>query len=105
MPARYLPNRMQRRNLEDMRPYGFDHAELLRYSKSHAEMLAKEWRIANPSEKVDRKHTASSGRLRGVLQHALCGVGAGLTSLRRRLVSVKTGTRGVAATSPADGGC
>jgi hypothetical protein len=88
-----------------MRPYGFDHAELLRYSKAHAEMLAKEWRIANPSETLDRKDTASSGLLRGVLQHALCGVGAGLTSLRRRLVSVKTGTRGVATTSPADGGC
>lgn len=88
-----------------MRPYGFDQAELLRHSKAYAEMLAREWRTANPPETGERSGTDSPGLLRGALQHALCGAGAAFTSLRRRLFPVKTPARSVAATSPADWGC
>lgn len=83
-----------------MRPYGFDEIEQLRYAEARAEMLRKEWRLAN------RSAVRGADAAPGALRRAGMRAGEVLIGLGRRLLSQEGGARGVAVTAGRpDWGC
>ena len=83
-----------------MRPFGFDEIEQLRDAEARAEMLRKEWRLANGS--AVRGADAAPAALRRAQMRA----GQALIGLGRRLLSQESGTGRVAVTAGRpDWGC
>ena len=90
----------------NMRPYGFDDAERLRFAHSHAELLREEWRLANGPVPRRKPGEVDPGALRGALRAARRRAGAVLISIGHLLLPADAdGRRTAPSIRGTDSGC